>query len=56
MDIARNIDYVLNDKNMRIKMGKANRLNAQKYTTEKYYADFAEIIEEQGKYEQKNDD
>lgn len=56
VDIARNIDYVLNDKNMRIKMGKANRLNAQKYTTEKYYADFAEIIEEQGKYEQKNDD
>ncbi len=55
-DIARNIDYVLNDKKMRIEMGKANRQNAQKYTAEKYYADFAKIIEEQGKYERKNDD
>lgn len=49
-DIAKSIDYVLNDEKMRILMGEANRQNAQKYTTEKYYADFAEIIKEQGKY------
>ena len=51
-DIAKSIDYVLNDEKMRILMGEANRQNAQKYTTEKYYADFAEIIKEQGKYGQ----
>ncbi len=53
-DIAKNIDFVLNDEKMRIMMGEANRQNAQKYTTEKYYVDFAEIIEEQGKYGQES--
>lgn len=55
-DIAKNIDFILNDENMRIMMGKANRQNAQKFTTNQYYIDFAEIIKEQEENGQESKD